>query len=200
MSDPLRGGGGAFMDEGAHVALWFLWMFGAPRSVMGMVATSLSAQAPGVEDNGVLLYRYADGLIGVHQSSWTELAATTTVELFGDGGVLVAGGTDISSARSAAAGHAAAARLAPQPGRAGGRPARGRPAGRHRPLGDVPVAPPRQPPQRHRRGLRRSAALRRPLPGGRPHRPHRRGNGPGGLPFLARGARGPAPAAPLTNS
>jgi predicted dehydrogenase len=101
MSDPLRGGGGAFMDEGAHVALWFLWMFGAPRSVMGMVSTALSPQTPGVEDNGVLLYRYGDGLIGVHQSSWTELAATTTVELFGDGGVLVAGGTDISSARSA---------------------------------------------------------------------------------------------------
>ncbi|HEX2326750.1 MAG TPA: hypothetical protein VHQ00_15235, partial [Chloroflexota bacterium] len=59
------------------------------------------AGAGTIEDSGVLLYRYADGLIGVHQSSWTELAATTTVELFGDGGVLVASGTDISSSRSA---------------------------------------------------------------------------------------------------
>ena len=108
MSDPRQGGGGAFMDEGAHVALWFLWMFGAPRSVMGMVAPGPSAAGAGavagagtVEDSGVLLYRYADGLIGVHQSSWTELAATTTVELFGDRGVLVASGTDISSSRSA---------------------------------------------------------------------------------------------------
>jgi predicted dehydrogenase len=113
MSDPRRGGGGAFMDEGAHVALWFLWMFGAPRSVMGMVAPAPPAGGPGsgpgagegrVEDTGVLLYRYDGGLIGVHQSSWTELAATTTVELFVDGGVLVASGTDISSSRSAAPG------------------------------------------------------------------------------------------------
>jgi predicted dehydrogenase len=100
MSDPIKGGGGAFMDEGAHVALWFLWMFGAPRSVMGMATTSLTDQRPGVEDNGVFLYRYADGLIGVHQSSWTELASTSTIEVFGDKGTIAASGTDISTSRS----------------------------------------------------------------------------------------------------
>lgn len=100
LDDPARAGGGAFMDEGAHVALWFLWMFGAPQSVSGVVTASLTPQKPGVEDNGVLLYRYADGMIGVHQSSWTELASTSTVELFGDRGVAVANGTDISSFRS----------------------------------------------------------------------------------------------------
>ncbi len=100
MMDPLHGGGGAFMDEGAHVALWFLWMFGPPESVSGMVATSLTAQQPGIEDNGVFLYRYRNGMIGVHQSSWTELASTSTIELFGERGVIVAGGTDITSARS----------------------------------------------------------------------------------------------------
>jgi predicted dehydrogenase len=100
MSDPVKGGGGAFMDEGAHVALWFLWMFGAPRSVMGVVTASVSEQRPGVEDNGVFLYRYADGMIGIHQSSWTELASTSTIELQGDKGAIVASGTDISSSRS----------------------------------------------------------------------------------------------------
>jgi predicted dehydrogenase len=100
MSDPVLGGGGAFMDEGAHVALWYLWMFGAPQSVTGVVTTSVSEQKPGVEDNGVLLYRYADGMIGVHQSSWTELASTTTIELTGNQGTIVVNGTDISSSRS----------------------------------------------------------------------------------------------------
>src|SRR6185437_5396480 len=70
LTDPVKAGGGAFMDEGAHVALWFLWMFGAPVSVTGIVSTSLTTQQPGVEDDGVLLYRYASGMIGVHQSSW----------------------------------------------------------------------------------------------------------------------------------
>jgi predicted dehydrogenase len=104
LSDVVKSGGGAFMDEGAHAALWFLWMFGAPVSVMGMVATSLTSQQPGVEDNGVLLYRYADGMIGLHQSSWTELASTSTIELSGERGVLVATGTDISTSRSATPG------------------------------------------------------------------------------------------------
>ncbi|HEY8741487.1 MAG TPA: Gfo/Idh/MocA family oxidoreductase [Chloroflexota bacterium] len=103
LTDLDRSGGGAFMDEGAHVALWYLWMFGAPQSVMGMVATRLTEQQPGVEDNGVLLYRYADGMIGLHQSSWTELASTSTIELSGDQGVLVATGTDITASRSASA-------------------------------------------------------------------------------------------------
>jgi predicted dehydrogenase len=104
LADPVKAGGGAFMDEGAHVALWFLWMFGAPKSVTGIVTTSLTPQQPDVEDNGVLLYRYADGMIGVHQSSWTELASTSTIELSGDQGVLVATGTDITTSRSAIAG------------------------------------------------------------------------------------------------
>jgi len=100
MSDPIKGGGGAFMDEGAHVALWYLWMFGAPQSVTGVVTASVSEQRPGVEDNGVLLYRYADGMIGVHQSSWTELASSSTIELLGDKGSVVASGTDITTSRS----------------------------------------------------------------------------------------------------
>ena len=104
LTDLARSGGGAFMDEGAHVALWYLWMFGAPQSAMGMVATRLTEQQPGIEDNGVLLYRYADGMIGLHQSSWTELASTSTIELSGDQGVVVATGTDISASRSASAG------------------------------------------------------------------------------------------------
>src|SRR5687768_4701313 len=45
MSDPVLGGGGAFMDEGAHVALWFLWMFGAPKSVSGIVTSSVTQHA-----------------------------------------------------------------------------------------------------------------------------------------------------------
>ena len=98
--DPAQSGGGAFMDEGAHVALWFLWMFGAPRSVSGMVCAALTEQQPGAEDQGVLLYRYDGGLIGVHQSSWVELASTTTIELLGERGTIVASGTDITTSRS----------------------------------------------------------------------------------------------------
>ena len=90
------------MDEGAHVALWFLWMFGAPEAVTGFLTPSLLEPQSGVEDSGVLLYRYASGMIGIHQSSWTELASTSTVEISGDRGVIVATGTDITAERSMA--------------------------------------------------------------------------------------------------
>ena len=136
LTDPHLSGGGAFMDEGAHAALWFLWMFGAPQSVTGIVSTALTPQRQGIEDQGVLLYRYAGGLIGMHQSSWIELAATSTVELFGDRGVIVANGTDISSSRSS---------TRPPSGSSAGEPAirvwRHNPAG---PAGDPPpgAAPP----------------------------------------------------------
>jgi predicted dehydrogenase len=135
LADPQASGGGAFMDEGAHVALWFLWMFGAPRSVTGVVATSLSPQRPGVEDNGVLLYRYAGGLIGVHQSSWTELAGTATIEFFGDQGTIVAGGTDITSSRSWIEGEPALRIWRHNP--AG--PAGAAPPGAPRPAGQAPA-------------------------------------------------------------
>ncbi len=86
------------MDEGAHAALWFVWMFGPPASVIAEVET----RTPGlsVEDNAVLVYRWPGGLLGVHQTSWTELAAENTIEVFGDRGSLVATGTDIASTRS----------------------------------------------------------------------------------------------------
>ncbi len=100
ITNPRINGGGCFMDEGAHAALWFLWMFGQPQSVTGAVVTALTEQFPGIEDNGVFIYRYASGMLGVHQSSWTELAAPTTIELFGERGTIMATGTDIPSARS----------------------------------------------------------------------------------------------------
>lgn len=97
MADPSRSGGGALMDEGAHAALWFVWMFGPPQSVTGTIAT-IVADLP-VEDNAVLVYQWRDGMIGVHQSSWTEVAGEATVEIFGERGTLVATGTDIASGR-----------------------------------------------------------------------------------------------------
>ena len=201
MRDPLPAAGGAFMDEGAHVALWFLWMFGAPALGDGdgrhLPCPPRRPASKTTASCSTATGRNGDGLIGVHQSSWTELAATTTVELFGDGGVLVAGGTDISSSRSAPLGRAPPAHLAPQPPPAGDRPA---PAHRsHRPW-ETPGGPPRQPPQRHRRGLRRSAASNRgprAPPPRTPAWPAPPWNGPGRIPILSRGARGLPPRCPV---
>lgn len=97
MTDPALAGGGALMDEGAHALLWFLWMFGAAETVTARVG----AVTPGlrVEDHVVAVFGYADGATGVLQTSWTEVAAGPTIEIFGDRGSLLATGTDIASTR-----------------------------------------------------------------------------------------------------
>jgi 1,5-anhydro-D-fructose reductase (1,5-anhydro-D-mannitol-forming) len=101
--DPERAGGGVLMDEGAHAALWFLWMFGPPSSVSAV----LSGGKPGAEETGIVTLRYPDGMVGTLHASWVEPAGPDTVELYGDAGVLVASGTDIASGRSRPPGGAA---------------------------------------------------------------------------------------------
>ena len=192
MSDPQHGRGGAFMDEGAHVALWFLWMFGAPRSVTGMMSTSLTKQAPGIEDNGVLLYRYADGMIGVHQASWTELASTSTIELSGRRRVLVATGTDISTSRSYTPGEPPLRVWHHNPAGPAGDPPRGAPAARGAAFWrmDGPGgAASAQPPDRHRYRFRRPPGRWWSLAGGRANGTHGGGDGACRLPVITRGAR-----------
>jgi predicted dehydrogenase len=97
MTDPVRAGGGALMDEGAHVTLWYLWMFGPPASVSAAVETRTPGLA--VEDNAAVLYRWADGMLGIHQTSWTEVAGDATTELFGERGTIIQTGADIASTR-----------------------------------------------------------------------------------------------------
>lgn len=102
MTDPVLAGGGALMDEGAHALLWFLWMFGPPASVSARVATTTPGL--GVDDHVIAVFGYEDGMTGVLQTSWTEVAAGPTIEIFGDRGSIVATGTDIASTRFMAEG------------------------------------------------------------------------------------------------
>jgi len=97
MTDPVLAGGGALMDEGAHALLWFLWMFGPPEAVTARVGNTIPGL--GVEDHAVAVFGYPGGMTGVLQTSWTEVAAGPTIEIYGDQGALIATGTDIASTR-----------------------------------------------------------------------------------------------------
>lgn len=98
MTDPNQAGGGALMDEGAHAALWFVWMFGVPSRVSAEVATAIGELS--VDDHALITYRYPDALLGLQQTSWAELAGDATVEIYGDEGTIIATGADIASTRS----------------------------------------------------------------------------------------------------
>jgi len=78
---------GMFMDDAAHPADWLLWMFGRPESVTAEIGTLLSPGVP--DDNGVAVFRWADGMLAVLECSFTCVAADDTTNIYGEKGTIL---------------------------------------------------------------------------------------------------------------
>ena len=78
---------GMFADDAAHPADWFHWIFGKPVSVMAEIDNVITDVAP--DDNGVAIYRFAHGEMGILFNSSTVRAAENTTEIYGEKGVLI---------------------------------------------------------------------------------------------------------------
>jgi predicted dehydrogenase len=78
---------GMFMDDASHAADWFYWMLGRPVSVIAEIDNVVTTVAP--DDNGVAIYRFARGEMGILLNSSTMLAAEATTEIYGDRGTIV---------------------------------------------------------------------------------------------------------------
>jgi predicted dehydrogenase len=96
---PELSGGGAYLDEGIHAVDLMRWIFGDPVSVVAQMGRS--AMDSQVEDHGVAIYGYPGGVTCVHESSWVDLAAESTMEIYGTEAVLVHGFTDCATTRNA---------------------------------------------------------------------------------------------------
>ncbi|MDE2820292.1 MAG: Gfo/Idh/MocA family oxidoreductase [Chloroflexota bacterium] len=77
---------GMFMDDASHAADWFYWMLGRPVSVTAEIDNIVTDVAP--DDNGVAIYRFGKGEIGILFNSSTQLAAEATTEIYGDAGTI----------------------------------------------------------------------------------------------------------------
>lgn len=86
---------GMFMDDAAHPVDWLYWMFGRPASVTAEIATILNPKVP--DDNGVAVYRYANGMLGVIECCFTCVAADDTTNIYGSGGTILQRGGDAVS-------------------------------------------------------------------------------------------------------
>lgn len=86
---------GMFMDDASHAADWFYWLLGRPVSVMAEIDNVVTDVAP--DDNGVALYRFGNGEIGILCNSSTMLAAEATTEIYGDRGTIVQNYGDLVS-------------------------------------------------------------------------------------------------------
>ncbi len=77
---------GMFMDDASHAADWFYWMLGKPVSVIAEIDNIVTDAAP--DDNGVAIYRFSQGQMGILFNSSTQLAAEATTEIYGDAGTI----------------------------------------------------------------------------------------------------------------
>jgi predicted dehydrogenase len=84
--DPVQNRG-MWMDDASHAADWFYWMLGAPVSVMAEIDNVLTTCAP--DDSGLAIYRFANGEMGMLMNSSVIWAAESTVEIYGDKGVII---------------------------------------------------------------------------------------------------------------
>ena len=78
---------GMFFDDATHAADWFYWMLGDARRVTAEIDNIVTNVAP--DDNGVALYRFAKGELGILLNSSTTIAGVNTTEIYGDEGTLI---------------------------------------------------------------------------------------------------------------
>ena len=78
---------GMWMDDASHAADWLYWMLGEPVSVMAEIDNILSDVAP--DDTGLAIYRFQNGAVGDLMNSSVVWAAESTVEIYGDQGVIL---------------------------------------------------------------------------------------------------------------
>lgn len=79
--------GNIWMDDAAHAIDFIYWLLGMPQSVTAEIVSLLNPRVP--FDNGVAVFRYADGPLAEVACSFTCAAGENTTEIIGEKGVLI---------------------------------------------------------------------------------------------------------------
>ena len=85
--DPKLAGGGAFMDMGTHAVHLLRTLFGSVDRVLATLANRCG-QYPRVDDHGIALCQFANGIIGTIEASWVQNGGFTGLEVCGSEGTL----------------------------------------------------------------------------------------------------------------
>lgn len=94
-ADPELNGFGALLDEGCHACDFLRWLFGEPESVICM--TSDASLRLRVDDVGVAIFRFPNGMLAEVASSWSFVGAENSIEIFCTRGSIVVSGVDLGS-------------------------------------------------------------------------------------------------------
>jgi predicted dehydrogenase len=90
MADPVRGGGGALIDEGAHIFDLLHWFMGDVQSVC-CTTTNLNKSQFKVEDNAITLIKFQNGALGSVSTLWSlniDIGMRNVLEIYGTEGTL----------------------------------------------------------------------------------------------------------------
>jgi predicted dehydrogenase len=69
-ADPVKGGGGGFLDHGVHFTDFFRWFFGSEAKSVTAHIGSLTYKDLGVDDYGIATYTLESGAIVTVESTW----------------------------------------------------------------------------------------------------------------------------------
>lgn len=76
-----------FADDAAHPIDFLYWMLGMPVSVVAEMGTLLNPAVP--NDNGIAIYRYADGAFAEASCTFVAPAGENTLEIICENGIIV---------------------------------------------------------------------------------------------------------------
>jgi predicted dehydrogenase len=86
---------GMWADDAAHAFDFIYWLLGQPRSVFAEIDTLLNPKVP--DDNGIAVFRFADGTIAEVASSFTYTAGENTTEIVSENGCVIQNYGDLPS-------------------------------------------------------------------------------------------------------
>jgi len=92
MEDPVKNGGGAFIDEGSHAVDLLRWYVGEVDAISATTA-SLVKRDLRVEDTAVATLRFRNGALGELNTSWSlaiDIGMRNIIEIYGSAGTLIA--------------------------------------------------------------------------------------------------------------
>lgn len=78
---------GMWADDACHAIDFLYWLLGKPESVSAEIATLLNPRVP--DDQGIAIFRYANGTLAEVGSSFTCVAGENTTEITCERGVII---------------------------------------------------------------------------------------------------------------
>lgn len=81
-ADPDLAGGGAFMDMGTHAVHLVRTVLGPVTEVLATIS-NVSGNYPNVDDNGVAMFRFENGVVATVEGSWVHTGGSGGLEVVG---------------------------------------------------------------------------------------------------------------------